>query len=196
MNPLVPLSPQDGDTRETADPDEIDKMVQDNERQAQQKAARQQSGRPSGRSGAALQKEVKRLMRKFPTPETALLAASWGEEATERWMKSGGDPSKIPEKDKQFVSEMLPKIQQGMDEPVESRRVSQDPEDETPSRRKADMARQKAREEMLAASVSQGAAERSVAMEAARGQLEQVRRRRANQATSTPEVQRQAPDSR
>jgi hypothetical protein len=137
--------------------------------------------------------EMKRLMQEFPTPQTALLAASWGEQATKEWMQGGSDPSEIPEKDKQFVSEMLPKMKQGSDAPVESRRVVQGA-DGGPSAEEAKMARIKAREEMMAGAVSQGAKDRSAAREAARGQLRQMRGEQARQQTQTPEVRRNAPD--
>jgi hypothetical protein len=137
--------------------------------------------------------EMKRLMQEFPTPQTALLAASWGEQATKEWMESGADPSEIPEKDKQFVSEMLPKMKQGSDTPVESRRVVQGA-DGGPSAEEAKMARIKAREEMMAGAVSQGAKDRSAAREAARGQLRRMRGEQARQQTQTPEVRRNAPD--
>jgi len=169
-------------------------MVQENQVQ-------NQGGRPSpspsspspSQANAGVKKEVKRLMRKFPTPETALLAASWGEQATERWMKNGGDPSEIPEEDKRFVSEMLPKIKQGMNERVESERVVQDPSG-GPSREDAKAGRRRAREEMLAAGVAQGAQSRSSAREAARGQLQKMRSRRGQQEAQSPQVSRRAPD--
>lgn len=164
-------------------------------RQQQPKRSGPSSQSRASQSGDAMPSkgEMKRLMQEFPTPQTALLAASWGENATKNWMESGADPSKIPEKDKQFVSEMLPKMKQGSDAPVESRRVVQGA-DGGPSAEEAKMARIKAREEMMAGAVSQGAKDRSAAREAARGQLRQMRGERARQQTQTPEVRRNAPD--
>lgn len=184
MNPILALSDQHG-VMQSAEPGEVDRMVRRNQ-------SRPTGPAPSGSGASEITPEIKRLMDEFPDAKTALLAASWGEDATRRWMENGADPSEIPEEDMRFVQDMLPKVQEGMDKPVESTTVSQTPERK--ARESAEKARRMAREDILASTLAGGMQGRESARQAVRGAMQQMRGQSVERETNAPEVRREAPN--
>jgi soluble lytic murein transglycosylase-like protein len=58
-------------------------------------------------SSDAMNKHVKHLMREYGDPQLVAIAYNWGEGNTNRWLKTGADPSKLPKETRNYLDKFM-----------------------------------------------------------------------------------------
>ena len=58
-------------------------------------------------SSDAMNKHVKHLMRQYGDPQVVAIAYNWGEGNTNRWLKSGADPRRLPKETQNYLDKFM-----------------------------------------------------------------------------------------
>jgi soluble lytic murein transglycosylase-like protein len=58
-------------------------------------------------SSDAMNRHVKHLMREYGDPQLVAIAYNWGEGNTNRWLKTGADPSRLPKETRNYLDKFM-----------------------------------------------------------------------------------------
>jgi soluble lytic murein transglycosylase-like protein len=58
-------------------------------------------------SSDAMNRHVKHLMREYGDPQLVAIAYNWGEGNTNRWLKTGADPSRLPKETRKYLDKFM-----------------------------------------------------------------------------------------
>jgi membrane-bound lytic murein transglycosylase MltF len=87
------------------------------------------------------------MMEEFGDPEKALMAFNWGPSNVKEWMDNGGNPSEVPDETKNYVKDLMPVVQESMDQPVSSTIAGKNISDS--DRKEASKERSRVRNQMM-----------------------------------------------